>query len=160
MRGLVVLGLGEQVGGDPGRIVVAVGDHHHLRRARHHVDADLAEHLALGGGDIGIAGADDLGDGRDALGAVSERGDRLRAARRDRSRSTPASSAATSTSGLSAPFGAGTTMTMRGTPATLAGTRVHQHRARIARRAARHVEAGGGDRRPARAKLDARAGRV
>ena len=52
----------------------------HLRRAGHHVDADLAEHLALGGGDIGVAGADDLGDRRDGLGAVGERGDRLRAA--------------------------------------------------------------------------------
>ena len=98
-----------------------VGDHHHLRRAGHHVDADLAEHLPLGGGDIGIAGPDDLGDGSDALSAVSERGDRLRAAhaidlahagelgRHQHQR-------------IERTFRAGTTMTMRGTPATLAGT--------------------------------------
>jgi hypothetical protein len=28
-----------------------------------HVDADLAEHLPLGGGDIGVAGADDFATG-------------------------------------------------------------------------------------------------
>jgi hypothetical protein len=72
-----VLGLGEKVRGDPGRIVVAVRDHHDLRGARHHVDADLAIDLALCRGDIGVAGADDLGDGRDGFGAVGERGDGL-----------------------------------------------------------------------------------
>ena len=36
--------------------------------------------------------------------------------------SAPAISAASMTSGLSTPPGVGTTMTMRGTPATLAGT--------------------------------------
>ena len=42
--------------------------------------------------------------------------------RRGRSRDTPARSAATSTSGLISPPGAGTAMTTRSTPATLAGT--------------------------------------
>ncbi len=37
--------------------------------------ADRAEYLALGGGDIGIAGADDLVHGSDRLGAVSQGGD-------------------------------------------------------------------------------------
>ena len=45
-----------------------------------HVDADRAEHLALGGGDIGVAGADDLGDRADGFRTVGQRGDRLRAA--------------------------------------------------------------------------------
>ena len=80
LRGDVVLGLRQQVGGDPVRIVAAVGDHQHLGRAGDHVDADRAEDLALGGRDIGIAGADDLGDRADRLGAIGERGDRLRAA--------------------------------------------------------------------------------
>ena len=54
---VIVLGLSQQVGGDPCRVVVLVGDHHHLRRPGHHVDADLAEHLALGRRHIGVARA-------------------------------------------------------------------------------------------------------
>ena len=80
LRRRVVLGLGQQVGGDPVGIVVAVGDDQHFRRAGDHVDADGAEHLPLGGRDIGVAGADDLGDRRDRLGAIGEGRDRLRAA--------------------------------------------------------------------------------
>ena len=57
-----MLGLRQQVGGKPFGIVVLVGDHQHLRRPGDGVDADHAEHLALGGGDVGIAGPDDLGD--------------------------------------------------------------------------------------------------
>jgi hypothetical protein len=87
-----------------------------------HVDADLAEHLALGGGDIGIAGADDLGDRRDGVGAIGQRGHGLRAADAVDLVVTPASRAAASTSGLSLPSGDGTTITTRSTPATLAGT--------------------------------------
>ena len=121
LRRGVMLGLGQQVGGDPVRIVAAVGDHQHFRRAGDHVDADRAEHLALGGRDIGVAGADDLGDRADGLGAIGKRGDRLRAADAV-DLVTPARSAATSTSGLITPPDGGTTMTMRWTPATLAGT--------------------------------------
>ena len=62
LRAGVVLGLRQQVGGDPVRIVVPVGDDKHFGRAGDHVDADRAEDLALGGGDIGIARAGDLGD--------------------------------------------------------------------------------------------------
>ena len=62
LRGRVVLGLGEQVGGDPVRIVGAVGDDQHLRGPGDHVDADRAEDLPLGRRHIGVAGADDLGD--------------------------------------------------------------------------------------------------
>ena len=67
LRGGIVLGLRQQVGGDPGRIVVPVGDHQDLRRAGDQVDADLAEHAALGGGDIGIARAGDLVDRLDRV---------------------------------------------------------------------------------------------
>src|SRR5262249_37769065 len=52
LRRLVMLGLGEEVRGDPGWIVVTVGDNHDFRRTRDHVDADLAEDLALGGSNI------------------------------------------------------------------------------------------------------------
>ena len=53
----VVLGLRHQVERDPVGVVVAVGDHQHLGGAGDHVDADLAEDLPLGRGDIGVAGA-------------------------------------------------------------------------------------------------------
>ena len=60
LRGSVMLGLAEQIGGDPFRIVGAIGDHQNFRRARDAIDADLAEDFALGRRDIGIAGTDDL----------------------------------------------------------------------------------------------------
>ena len=69
--------------------------------------------------------------------------------------STPASFAAASTSGLSAPPGAGTTIDDARHAGDLGRHRVHQHRGRIGRGAARHVEADRFDRGPARAELDA-----
>ena len=79
-RGGIVLGLAEQVGGDPVGIVLAVGDDEDFARPGDHVDADDAVELALGLGDLGVARADDHVDRLDPLGAVGERGDRLRAA--------------------------------------------------------------------------------
>ena len=55
LRGFVVLGLRQEIGGDPVGIAGLVGDDQHFGRARDHVDADLAEHDALGRGDIGVA---------------------------------------------------------------------------------------------------------
>ena len=75
-----MLGLRQEIGGNPVGIAGAVGDHEHFRRTGDHVDADLAEHQPLCRGDIGIAGADDLCDRRDGRGAPGQRGDRLRAA--------------------------------------------------------------------------------
>jgi len=72
LGGRVVLGLTQQIGGDPVRIVVLVGDHHDLGRARQGVDADHAVKAALGGGDEGVAGTDDLVDGLDRASAVSQ----------------------------------------------------------------------------------------
>ena len=97
-----------------------IGENDDFRRAGDHVDADDAEHAALGGGDIGVAGTDDLGDRRDALGSVGERGDRLRAADAI-DFADPAIRAAASTSGLSLPSGVGVTMARRRQPATSAG---------------------------------------
>ena len=65
LRRLVVLGLRQKVGGDEARIGGCVGKDHHFARPRDHVDADDAEHPALGRRDIGVAGADDLVDRRD-----------------------------------------------------------------------------------------------
>ena len=81
-----VLGLGDEIGGDPGGIGRAIGDDEHFGGAGDHVDADLAEDLALGGGDIGIAGADDLVDRLDGGGAIGERARRPGRRRRDRFR--------------------------------------------------------------------------
>ena len=75
-----MLGLGEEVGGDPVGVVVAVGDDQDLGRAGDQVDADRAEDQPLGRGDVGIARSHDLGDRRDGGGAVGQRGDRLGAA--------------------------------------------------------------------------------
>ena len=73
LRGGVMLGLAEQIGGDPVRIVAAIGDHQDFRRPGDGIDAHLAEHFALGGGDPGIAGAHDLVHRRDACGAIGQR---------------------------------------------------------------------------------------
>ena len=67
LRAGIVLGLRQKIGGDPIRIAVLVGDDQHLGRPGDHVDADFAEHQALGGGHIGVAGPDDLGDRRNRL---------------------------------------------------------------------------------------------
>ena len=100
LRGGVVLGLGQQVGGDPVRDrsspSATTSD---FRRPGDHVDADRAEHPALGRGDIGVARADDLVDRRDRLRPVGQRADRLRAADPP-DLVTPARCAAASTSGL------------------------------------------------------------
>jgi hypothetical protein len=62
LRQLVVLGLREQVHRHPVGVGGAVADHEDFRRAGDHVDADRAEHAALGRGHVGIARADDLVD--------------------------------------------------------------------------------------------------
>ncbi len=79
-RGRAVLGLAEQVGGAHLAVDRVVGDDQGLGRAGEQVDADAAEQLPLGLGDIGVAGADDHIDRRDRLGAERHRGDRLHAA--------------------------------------------------------------------------------
>ena len=80
LRGRIVLGLRQQIGRDPGGIVLVVGDDQDFRRAGNQIDADLAEHAALGGGDVGVAGTGDLVDGLDRRRAIGECCHRLRAA--------------------------------------------------------------------------------
>jgi hypothetical protein len=152
-----VFGLGQQVGGDPVGVVGAVGDHQHLRGTGDGIDADRAENPAFGGGDIDIAGSDDLVDRADRLGAVGQRADRLCAA---------------DAVGLGDPGQACCRHHRRVEPAIrgrhyhdpafdagdLGRQRVHQHRGRIGGGATGHVEAGGGDRGPAVAQ--AQTGRV
>ena len=117
----------------------AIGDDQDLGRAGDHIDTHRAEHAALGGRHISIAGTDDFVDLRHGLGTVGQRRHRLRAAdgehpvypgnrrgcqyqliffaarrRHDHDEFTHARH--------------------------LGGNRVHQHRRRISRLAARHVE--------------------
>ena len=72
-----MLGLAEQIGGDPVRIILAIGNHHDFRRTGHHVDADHPEHLPFRLRDPGIAGTGDDIDGFDLFRTISERCDRL-----------------------------------------------------------------------------------
>ena len=155
LRGFVMLRLGKQIGGDPVGIGGAVGEHQHFGRARDHVDADLAEDAALGRSHPGVAGADDLDDGRNGLGAISERRHRLRAA------------------DAVDLVDAGTLRRRQHQRLDMAAGRrnhhddalhardlrrhdIHQHGRRIGRGAARHIEPDGVERRPAPAELDAR----
>ncbi len=151
MRRAVVLGLREKVGGDPVGVVVGVRDHQHLGGAGDHVDADGPEDLALGARDIGVAGADDLGDRRDRRRAVGEGGHRLRAAD------------AIDLVDARDPRGGEHQGVQRAAHCRhhhgdardardLGGHRVHQDRGGIARRPARHIEADRFHRRPAAAE--------
>ena len=154
LRAGVVLGLRQEVGGDPIGVAGLVGEDQHLGRAGDHVDADLAEDETLGRRHIGVAGPDDLGDRLDRLGAVGERGHGLRAAdaidlvdagelgRRQHQRG---ELAVRRRHHHDQPRAAG----------DLGRHRVHQHRRRIGRGAARHVKPDRFDRGPARAHFDA-----
>ena len=121
LRRLVVLGLGQQIDRDVARIVRRIGEHDDLGRAGDGIDADAAEHLPLGLGDIGVAGADDAIDRRDAWrcrrpaprSPGRRRRDRSRPRRRGARRPAPAGSARHP--------GVGTHIAMRATPATRAG---------------------------------------
>jgi hypothetical protein len=76
-RGRPVLGLAQKVGRDHLRVRAVVGDHQDLGRAGQKVDADPAEQLALGLGDIGVAWADQHVDRPYFIDAVRHRADRL-----------------------------------------------------------------------------------
>ena len=146
LRQFVVLGLGEEVDGHPVRIARAVGDDQHFGGTGHHVDADGAEHAALGAGDVGVAGADDLVHLRNGLRAVGQRADGLGAAdgehaidagqmRRGQHQFVPLAARRRHHHDefLDARH--------------LGGNGVHQHRTRIGRLAAGHVEADAIERR-------------
>ena len=79
---LVVLGLGDQVGGDVPGVGGVVGDDRHLRRAGFAIGADHAAEHALGRGHVDVARAGDDVGRRAVLRAVGEHGQRLRAAGR------------------------------------------------------------------------------
>ena len=76
-----MLGLAEQIGGADFAVDRIVGDNQRLGRPGEEIDADAAEQLPLGFGDIGVAGSDDHVDRRDGLGAERHGGNRLHAAK-------------------------------------------------------------------------------
>ena len=151
LRPLVVLGLREQVGGDPVRVDHRLGDDHDLGGARDHVDADPAEHLPLGLGDVGVAGADDLVDRGDGGGAVGQRRHGLRAA-------DPVDLVDAGDRGggehqrVDGPVGRRDHHDDAADAGDAGRDRVHQHRAGIGRRAARDVEPDRVERAPAQAQ--------
>ena len=154
LRRLVVLGLGQQIDGDAARIVRGIGEHDDLGRAGDRVDADAAEHLPLGLGDIGVARTDDPIDRRDAGGAISQRGDRLGAADPIDLRHAGAARGGKHQRVQHAIRGRHAHRDAR--HAGDAGRdRVHQHRRRIRGLAARHIEADRIQRRPAHAEGEA-----
>ncbi len=141
LRILIVLGLGEQVHGDPVRVGLAVADDEDFRRSGDHVDADLAEHVALGGGDVDVARTDDLVHRRYALGTVGQRSHGLGAA--DGEDPIDSGDAGSGQHQL-------VDLTARGRhhhdhlghAGNLRRNRVHQHRGRIGGLAARHIKTG------------------
>ena len=78
---LIVLGLRQQVRSEP-RGISVVGDDEHFGRPRDEINRRVPRHQTLGRRNVSIAGADNFGDGRNGLGPVGERRDRLRAADR------------------------------------------------------------------------------
>ena len=73
LRADIVLGLRQQISGDPVGIAGLVGQYQHFGWPGNHVDTDFAKYQTLCSGNVGIAGSDNLGDRRDTFGAVSQR---------------------------------------------------------------------------------------
>ena len=144
LRRLVVLGLREEIHRHPVGRRAAVRNDEDLGWAGHHVDADFAEHLALGLGHVDIAWADDLVDSRHRCGAVRERRDRLRAADRD-----DAVDAGEGGRGEHQRVGLRTDHHQLTHARNLGGDRVHQHRGRVRGLAAGHIEPDAIERRDA-----------
>ena len=135
-----MLGLGEQVHGHPVRVAAAIGDDQHFGRAGDHVDAHRAEDTPLGRGHIGVARPDDFVDLRNGLRTVSQRRYGLCATDGEHA--------------IDASDGGGgqhqrITFAIRrrhhhdqlAHPGHLGRNGVHQHRARIGRATARHIQA-------------------
>ena len=136
-----MLGLAEQVGGDPRGVAAAVGQHEDFRRACDHINADLAEHLPLCRGHVDIAGADDLIHGGDAFGAVGKGCHSLCAARfKNQINARNDGGGQNRGVHLAVPSRGGRHDDLPDAR-DLGGNDVHQHGGRVRRRAARHVDA-------------------
>ena len=136
---LVVLGLREQVHRHPVGRHRTIRHHQDLGRAGNHVDADGPEHPALGLGHIGIAGTDDLVHRTDGAGAMGQRRHRLRTA--DGVDLLDAGQTGRGQHGRVAhAVGRGHHHHQFLHARHLGGNGIHQHRRRIGRLAAGHVE--------------------
>ena len=135
-----MLGLGEQVDRHPVGIGRRIGDDQHFRRPRHHVDADGAEDAALCSRHVSVAGADNLVYLRDGLRAVGQRSDGLRTTKGEHAIDADQACGSQHQRILLA--------TRRrhhhdqfADAGHLGRQGIHQHRARICRLAARHIQA-------------------
>ena len=142
-----MLGLRQEIGGDPGGIVVPVGEDEDLGRAGDHVDADPAEDAPLGRGDVGIARSHDLVDRRNRRGAVGKGGDRLRAAD-PIDLGDPEHLGGGKNERVENPVRRRHRHDQPLDPGDLGRDRVHQHRGGVGRRAARHIKPDRFDRPP------------
>ena len=150
-----MLGLGQEIGGDPCRIVLRIGHHQDFRRTRDQIDADLAEHASLGGGNVGIARSGDLVDGADRSRAIRE-------GRHGLGTTDPPDLVGAGNSGrqhdqrVQDSVGGRHDHDDPPDARHLGGHDVHQNRRGIGRGATRHVDAGRVDRQVARAEPRAR----
>ncbi len=123
----IVLCLSHEIGCNHGRLGVGIGEHADLGWTGDDIDSHIARDELLGRGHVGITGTSDDIDLFDALGAVGERGDGLGASHGIDLVHT-CDARCSERLGRDAPGLAhlrvvlrGVTMTMRPTPATLAG---------------------------------------
>ena len=72
--------LRQQINGNPAGIILGIGDYQNFRGAGNRINANRAVDLPLGGGNIGIAGPDNLVDRCNGFGAIGQSGDSLRTA--------------------------------------------------------------------------------
>ena len=138
----VVLGLTQQVCCHPCGVAAAVGQHQNFAGAGDHIDAHLAEHLALGGGNVDVAGAYDLIHRRDALGAVSQRRHGLCAAGLENFGHSGGGGSGQNDRVHLAVLPGGGGHDDLGHPRHLGGDNVHKHGGRVRRRAAGHIDTG------------------
>ena len=155
----VVLGLGDQVGGDEAGLGAVVGDDGDLGRTRLGVDGDAVAQQPLGRRDVDVAGPGDDVDRRALVGAVAEHGDGLRAAGR-----VHLGDAEQRARGQDRRVRQAAVLGLRwrgdgdlGDAGHLGRDHVHQHRRGVGDQPARYVDAGPadrqvplGDRRPGR----------
>ena len=116
----VVFGLGQQIGGQMGGVVGAVGHHENLTGSGNHVNGHLSKHLPFRFGHIGVAGANDFIDPGYRFGAVGHGRHGLGAAQLENPVHT-GDFRRRQNAGFSWPPLAGVTIMHSGTPAILAG---------------------------------------
>ena len=138
---LVVLCLTEQVRRHMNGIAFPVGDHQDLAGPGDHVDGHHAEDLLLGLRHKGVAGADDLIHLGDALRAVGQSRDGLRAAYLEYLIHT-GNAGSCQDGGVDLPVFSGRSHHDNlGASGNFRGDGVHQHGGRVGRRAAGYVDA-------------------